>query len=120
MSAPTVRRPAWMVEYEVTDREGDTARLRLHGRLSGDTPSEHLKEALERHYVDDGVQAILTDLSGLDELSLEGAAVLLELWRESQERGKRFEVHNARGQVHEKLVVTGLLRLLDPEGPAPA
>jgi anti-anti-sigma factor len=102
-----------VVDYEVMDREDDHASLVLRGELAGDVPSEHLKEELERHYVDDGVSEIRVDLDGLTSITLEGVAILLELWRESKKRGKHFVIHDARGQVLEKLTVTGVLRTLE-------
>ena len=101
-----------MVEYEVLDREDSFAALRLKGQLLGDVPSRELKRALERHYVDDGVREIRVDLSELSEISLEGVAILLDLWRESQRRGKQFVIKGAEGQVREKLEITGALRPL--------
>jgi len=101
-----------VVEYEVLDKEDSFACLRLTGRLVGDTSSRELKQALERHYVDDGVTEIRVDLSDLSEISLEGVAILLELWRESGRRGKEFIIQGAEGQVREKLEITGALRPL--------
>jgi anti-anti-sigma factor len=101
-----------MVDYEVRDREDDHASLVLRGELAGDIPSEQLKKELERHYIDDGVREIRVDLEGLTSITLEGVAILLELWRESKKRGKHFVIHDARGQVLEKLKATGVLRTL--------
>jgi anti-anti-sigma factor len=102
-----------VVDYEVSDREEDRAFLRLRGELIGDVSSERLKQELERHYVDDGVREIRADLGELQSITLEGVAILLELWRESQQRGKRFVVQDARGAVRTKLETTGLLRMLE-------
>jgi anti-anti-sigma factor len=101
-----------VVDYEVMDRKDDHASLVLRGELADDTPSKHLKGELERHYVDDGVREIRVDLEGLTSITLEGVATLLELWRESNERGKHFVVHDARGPVLRKLKVTGVLGIL--------
>jgi anti-anti-sigma factor len=101
-----------MVDYEVTDREADHASLVLRGDLVGDISSEHLKGELERHYVDDGVKEIRVDLEGLTSITLEGIAILLDLWQESRQRGKHFVVHDARAEVRDKLEVTGVLRML--------
>jgi hypothetical protein len=51
-------------------------------------------------------------LSELDLLTLDGVGILLELWRESRNRGKRFVVQDPQGQVLDKLRVTGLLGTL--------
>src|SRR5690348_14180692 len=101
-----------MVDYEVLDKEGDTACLLLRGALVGDIPSEHLKQELERHYVDDGVRTICVVLSEVDRITLEGTVILVELWKESRARGKRFVVRDPRGQVRDKLRTTGLLKPL--------
>jgi anti-anti-sigma regulatory factor len=101
-----------MVDYEVTDREGESASLLLRGELVGDLPAHHLEQSLERHYVDDGVKVIEVDLSGVEHISLEGIAVLLQLWTASHDRGKRFPIRGAQGQVRERLVETGVLPML--------
>src|SRR5439155_12875293 len=66
-----------LVDYEVSDREGDRASLLLRGELVGDVSSEQLKRELERHYVDDGVREIRADVGQLDSITLEGVAILL-------------------------------------------
>ncbi|HEV8420822.1 MAG TPA: STAS domain-containing protein [Actinomycetota bacterium] len=101
-----------MIEYEVAERSGDYVLLRLRGELLGDLPVRQLHDVLEDHYVDDGVRLIRVDLSQVKRISLEGVAVLVDLWRESQRRGKRFHAEQARGVVREKLATTGVLRLL--------
>jgi anti-anti-sigma factor len=94
------------------DREGDLACLILRGELRGDLPSEVLKHELERHYVDDGVRTICVKLNDLDRITLDGVGILLELWLESRNRGKRFVIQNPQGQVRDKLRITGLLGTL--------
>lgn len=105
-----------MVDYEVTDRTDDFVVLRLRGELIGDLPVQRLHDRLEEHYVDDGVRLIKVDLSGVDRISLEGVAVLVDLWRESMHRGKTFVAEGATDYVREKLATTGVLRLLTGEG----
>jgi anti-anti-sigma factor len=104
-----------VVDYEVTERERDQVSLVLHGDLTDDLTAERLERSLERHYVDDGVRSIRVDLREVGAISLEGVAVLVELWRASRRRGKEFVVGGARGQVREKLRVTGLLKPLAGE-----
>jgi len=101
-----------MVDYEVLDKEGDIAYLLLRGELVGDLPSEHLKHALEPHYVDDGVRTICVVLSDLKFINLDGVAILVELWKESRARGKEFVLRDAKGRVRDKLRTTGLLEPL--------
>jgi anti-anti-sigma factor len=106
-----------VIEYEVVERTGDYVVLRLRGELFGDLPVRQLHDALEEHYVDDGVRIIKVDMSEVSRISLEGVAVLVDLWRESNRRGKRFLAEQAKGVVREKLATTGVLRLLSGEGP---
>jgi anti-anti-sigma factor len=105
-----------VIDYEVAERSGDYVVLRLRGELLDDLPAHLLHETLEEHYVDDGCRVIKVDLSGVERISLEGVAVLVDLWRESQRRGKSFQTENSRGAVREKLATTGVLRLLSGEG----
>jgi anti-anti-sigma factor len=106
-----------LVEYEVSEKQDDRVTLHLRGRLDDERTVEEFKEALETHYVDDGVKEIRVELSDLKEISLEGVAVLITLWRESARRGKRFIAEGARGQVRDKLEITGTLRTLETGGP---
>jgi anti-anti-sigma factor len=101
-----------VVDYEVAERTGDFVLLRLRGELVGDLPVQRLHAQLEDHYVDDGVRVIKIDLSEVDRISLEGVAVLVDLWRESTRRGKVFVAEGATENVREKLSTTGVLRLL--------
>jgi anti-anti-sigma factor len=101
-----------MLDYEVTERAGDFVLLELRGELFGQFHTERLRRALEEHYVDDGVKLIRIDLSPVSFLDNHGIATLLALYKESERRGKRFRVEGARGQVMEKLSVTGVLRVL--------
>lgn len=101
-----------MIDYEVTEKGGDYVVLRLQGELLGEVPVWRLHDVLEDHYVDDGVRLIRVDLSEVNRVSLEGVAVLVDLWRESSRRGKRFQVERPRDAVRDKLATTGVLRLL--------
>jgi anti-anti-sigma regulatory factor len=104
-----------VIDYEVAEKSGDYVLLRLRGELLGDLPVRQLHDTLEEHYVDDGVRVIRVDLSEVTRISLEGVAVLVDLWRESQRRGKSFQAENAQGVVREKLATTGVLRLLSED-----
>jgi anti-anti-sigma factor len=106
-----------LVDYEVSERQGDRVTLHLRGRLNGERAVQEFQDALETHYVDDGVKEIRVDLSDLKEISLEGVAVLIELWRASARRGKRFIGQGAKGAVRDKLKMTGTLRPLEAGGP---
>lgn len=102
-----------MFACRVTERENDYVIVQLDGEFAGERLTESVREALEEHYIDDGVRRIRLDLESLRFIDLEGVAALLSLKRESRERGKRFTVERARGQVREKLGVTGVLELLE-------
>ena len=101
-----------MVEYDAGEKRGERGYLRLHGAFIGDVSDKELARALEHHYIDDGVVDIVVDLSGVEEISLEGVGILLSLLRQSRQRGKRLIVEHERGQVREKLQITGVLRTL--------
>jgi anti-anti-sigma regulatory factor len=104
-----------MVEYEISEKQGQRGYLRLRGALVGDVTVAEFTRALERHYIDDGVKDIVVDLSDVTEVSLEGVARLLQLERESHDRGKRFVVEGVHGQPREKLEITGTLKHLTEE-----
>ena len=104
-----------MLEYEISDRQGERGYLRLRGTLVEDVTVAEFTRGLERHYIDDGVKDIVVDLSDVTEISLEGVAGLLQLERESHHRGKRFVVEGVHGQPREKLEITGTLKRLTEE-----
>ena len=60
------------------------------------------------------MRRIRLDLRDLGSIDLEGVAVLVELFRESERRGKTFTVERARGAVRDKLLTTGVLRIMGP------
>jgi anti-anti-sigma factor len=101
-----------MLDYEVTERAGDFVVLELRGELAGRVWTDQLRRALEDHFVDDGVRLIRVDLSPVDFMDNHGVATLLALLKESEGRGKRFRIERPKGQVLEKLVVTGVLKVL--------
>lgn len=111
----TQKGPHGMSEYEVAERAGDAVVLRLLGEWREDLPVDRIHDDLQEHYVDDGVRVIRADLSGVEFMSLEGVAALLDLRQEAQRRGKTFLVEHPAGQVQDKLVATGVLRLLASE-----
>jgi anti-anti-sigma factor len=102
-----------MFACRVIERDRDYVIVQLDGEFAGERLTENVRETLEEHYVDDGVRRIRVDLQPLQFIDLEGVAALLSLRRESKERGKRFTVERAQGQVREKLAVTGVLDLLE-------
>jgi len=102
-----------VVDYLVLERAGDFVILQLRGELAGQLWTDHLKRALEEHYVDDGVRRIRLDVSPVTFLDNFGVATLVALRRESRERGKEFFIEGPNGQVREKLSVTGVLTMLE-------
>ena len=103
-----------MVHYEAIKRAGHAV-LVLDGELVGDRPTQELHDALEDHYVDDGVTEIIVDLSEVGFVSLEGIAALLDLYREARLRGKNFRIEHPTEQVRAKLATTGVLMSLMKE-----
>jgi anti-sigma B factor antagonist len=104
-----------MVDYQVVDRKEDHVVLRLRGELAGEYWTDAIGDALEEHYIDDGVKVIRIDLSEVTFMDSYGVATLVGLHRRSMDRGKGFLVQNARGQVRDKLRVTGLAKVLQAE-----
>ena len=105
-------RPGTTLTCRVTDRGPDYVVMRLAGELSADQPSLAVERALEKQYLDDGVRRIRLDLRDLESIDLEGVAVLIELYRESERRGKTLTVERARGAVRDKLLTTGMLKIM--------
>lgn len=105
-----------MIDLRVCERGGDSVRVSLEGDLSGRLWTDRIYEALEEHFVDDGVAVIRIDLSGVSFMDNYGVATLVTLQRQSGERGKRFMVEGSAGQVRDKLKVTGVLRILEEGG----
>lgn len=104
-----------MVDYRIAERNEDYVVLWLRGELSGEYTTDVIGDALEEHYVDDGVKVIRVDLSEVTFLDNFGVATLVGLHRRSVDRGKRFVVQNPRGQVRDKLRVTGVAKVLKAE-----
>jgi anti-anti-sigma factor len=104
-----------MVDYGIADRTEDFVVVRLRGELAGEYWTDVIGDALEDHYVDDGVRVIRVDLSEVTFMDNFGVATLVGLHRRSMDRGKRFVVQNPRGQVRDKLQVTGLAKVLQAE-----
>lgn len=102
-----------MPDFHIAEREDEYVLLVLTGELAGEMWTERLRDVLEEHFIDDGVRVIRTSLSGLSFMDNFGVATLVALHQEASERGKRFVVEDAQGQVREKLRVTGLLRVLE-------
>lgn len=102
-----------VIDYRVLERSGDFVILQLRGELAGRLWTDHLKRALEEHYVDDGVRVIRVDVAPVTFLDNFGVATLVALRRESRDRGKEFVVEGPEGQVREKLSVTGVLSMLE-------
>jgi anti-anti-sigma factor len=101
------------IEYRVVGRSGDGVVLQLAGELTGAGQAGRLREALEEHFVDDGVRVITIDASTITFVDNYGVAALLDLRRESERQGKRLVVEGTDGQVRDKLRVTGVLNLLE-------
>jgi anti-anti-sigma factor len=101
------------LNVRLVERQGDHVVLRLQGELSGRLWTEVIQEFLEEHYVDDGVRRIRVDLAPVSFIDNYGVATLIALYKASVDRGKRFSVEGAQGQVLEKLETTGVRRVLE-------
>lgn len=104
-----------MVKYRILGREEDYVVLRIQGELAGEYWTDVIGDALEEHYVDDGVKVIRVDLLEVTFMDNFGVATLVGLHRRSLERGKQFVVQNPQGQVRDKLRVTGVAKVLQAE-----
>ena len=104
-----------MIEYKVLEKQDDYVLLQLQGEMAGQLWTENLRDALEEHFVDDGVTRIRVDLSPVEFLDNYGVATLVALQKESRKQGKRFLIEGSHGQVQEKLRVTGVLGILQGE-----
>ena len=109
-----------MMQYKRIDREADHIAVILTGELVRANEADRLRDDLEPLYADKGVKEIRIDLSRLMFVSLEGVGALLDLWRAATAGGKRFLALGSRGQVREKLSVTGVLRPLESGGKGPS
>jgi anti-anti-sigma factor len=105
-----------LFDFRILNRADDYVVVGLKGDFAGERLTESVRERLEEHYVDDGVRRIRLNLGELRFIDLEGVAALLELRRESDERRKVFTVEGARGQVLDKMRVTGVLAFLEGGG----
>jgi anti-anti-sigma factor len=106
------------LKVRVVERQDDHVVLRLEGELAGRLWTEVIQEFLEEHYVDDGVRRIRVDLAPVSFIDNYGVATLIALYKASVERGKRFSVEGAQGQVLEKLDTTGVRTVLEGGGAA--
>jgi len=92
--------------------------VRLGGTLSGDAASRRVERFVAEQAGEARVRRIHLDLHDLDAIDLEGIAVLVHAYRQSQRRGKSLTVEGARGPVQRRLLTTGILRIMSPQGPA--
>jgi anti-anti-sigma factor len=100
-----------VLAIDVIHRSKGDVVVALAGELTADA-WDQLRLSLDDPYIDDGVKRIALRLEGLTYLGLDGVAVLIQLYREAEERGKEFTVEGHRAQVRHKLETTGVLRLL--------
>src|SRR3954471_16824140 len=98
----------------IADRGTGDVTLRLSGTLSGDASSRRFEREIEDRYVDDTVRRIRINLHDLEAIDLEGIAVLVHLFRESERRGKVLTVEGSEGPVRRRLLTTGILRIMEP------
>jgi anti-anti-sigma factor len=106
------------VDHRVVERREDSVLVELSGELVGPGHAAQLRQALEDHFVDDGVRLIRLDLSRIAFLDNFGVAALVSLMQECQRRNKRLIITGAERQVRDKLRVSGVLPVLE-QGPPP-
>ena len=104
-----------MVQFDASEKRGDRGYVRVRGSLVGDVPVTQLRGAVDHYCTDGGVNDIVVDVSDVDQIGLEGVAVLLLLWRDAGRHGKCLVIERPHGQVREKLETTGVLRWLSAD-----
>ena len=102
-----------MLQCRTLESTGETATVELRGSLVHGERLEEVSEALEEHYVNDGVLRIRILVDDVELIDLEGAAALAALKAEALRRGKDLTVEGATGFVRAKLRTTGLLGYLE-------
>jgi anti-anti-sigma factor len=110
-----MKRGEFGVEYRVAERGRDYVVVELRGELSRSGRAEWLRDALEEHFIDDGVRDIELDLSELTFLDALGVSTLVTLMKEAQRRGKRLRVERVHDQVLGKLREMGVASILGAE-----
>ena len=102
-----------MLQCRTLESTGGTATVELRGALVHSERLDDVREFLEEHYVNDGVQRIRLRVDAVERIDLEGAAALATLKAEALRRGKALTVEGATGFVRGKLRTTGLLGYLE-------
>jgi ABC-type transporter Mla MlaB component len=102
--------------YQVAEAEGPNVCIQLFGSLADADWTGELRQFMDVHYLDDGVEFILIDLSHVDRIDLEGVATLLRLSADAIARGKSLGVTGATNGVWSKLKQTSALSHLDKAG----
>lgn len=101
-----------MLEYDVLEKQGDVARLRLGGELVAEQRIDLLERVVKRHFLDDGVTGVVLEVGDLRLLDEDGLAALMRLRSDARRRGKRLFIDGAQGRVRTKLTVAGILQKL--------
>lgn len=104
-----------MLEYRMVETSAPEVVVGLDGELDDQRWTRVLQSVLRPSLEDGSVQTIVTEISNLRSITLEGIATLLMLWRDTQNAGKGFRVRGASGPVRRKLEETGLARRLCEE-----
>jgi anti-anti-sigma factor len=103
------------LRWRESGRDAGRVVVDVAGQLDIVPEVERFKHFMEERYVDDGVNHITLNLRGVRFVNLEGIGVLLALWKESRDRGKRFDIARASAQVRAKLRITGVLEMLEED-----
>ncbi len=97
----------------VSGRETSEVTLELAGTLTRDTATPRVERQISELYGDDDVRRIHLDIHDVEAIDLEGIAVLVHLFRESQRGGKVLTVEHSEGAVRRRLLTTGVLRIME-------
>jgi anti-anti-sigma factor len=92
----------------VKARDAGRLVLSVTGALSGGPATERMAGTIRRLLPDPGIDTLVLDLEDVDYLSSVGLARLLLIRQELAGAGTSLRVVNPRGQVLEKLRLTGL------------
>lgn len=114
MWLPRPMPPEPTLNCHVAGRGTPDVLFRLSGTLSRDAASRRFEHALEVQQDQERVRRIHVDLRGLEGIDLEGVAVLVHAFQESERRGKALTVEGATGMVRRRLHTTGILRIMEP------
>ncbi len=100
-----------MTGLQMTEaRDGDVLVFALGGRLDSNT-AKSLEDTLKQR-LDEGNQAILLDMQGLDYISSAGLRVVLLAAKRLRSSDGRFALSSLNKDIRQVFEISGLLRIL--------